>query len=119
MARKRARTEDGQFVPDDPDTEQNEAWVEVPEVEAPKVNPSYRAKQARAPKNDAPKEFTFFVSSEPENASFDLRVGDHLIRGRWDAERAFVHWRVPLEHAEALMKHHHVWSGRIIPTEDK
>ena len=30
--RTRARTDDGQFVPDDPTTPENEAWVETPVV---------------------------------------------------------------------------------------
>ena len=34
MAKKRARNEKGQFVGDDPDTPENEAWVSVGGVEA-------------------------------------------------------------------------------------
>ena len=34
MAKKRARNDKGQFVGDDPDTPENEAWVTVGGVEA-------------------------------------------------------------------------------------
>lgn len=34
MAKKRARNDKGQFVGDDPDTPENEAWVSVGGVEA-------------------------------------------------------------------------------------
>ena len=34
MAKKRARTKSGQFVADDPNTPENEAWVTVSGVEA-------------------------------------------------------------------------------------
>jgi len=35
MAKRRARDEDGKFIPDDPSTPENEAWVEIEET--PKV----------------------------------------------------------------------------------
>jgi CRISPR/Cas system CMR-associated protein Cmr1 (group 7 of RAMP superfamily) len=118
MARKRAHKDDGSFQADDPSTPENEAWVEEDVVqETP--DPSLKAKQNRAPKNDTPSAFVFFVSANEENAAFDIRIGEDRVRGIWDKDRAFVHWRVPRELAEMAKKHHHVWSGRVIICEDK
>tara|TARA_B100000767_G_scaffold244906_1_gene243469 strand:+ start:220 stop:582 length:363 start_codon:yes stop_codon:yes gene_type:complete len=119
MTRKRARTSTGQLKADDPSTpDVNEAWVEVEEAPSP-VAPSMVAKKKKAPKNDTPDECVYFVSSNVENGAFDLMISDDIsINGRWDAERAYVHWRVPREHKEMAMMHHHIWSGRVICCED-
>ena len=122
MTRKRARTKDGHFIADDPNTPENEAWVED-NIEAPKpekkASPAKKARQKKAPKNENKNDYVFFVSSEPENAAFDLRISDdYKVSGRWDAERAYVHWRVPRNLEEMAKLHHHVWSGRIISCED-
>ena len=117
MTRKRARTPTGQLKADDPSTpDVNEAW----EDEAPKKpTPSMTAKKKKAPKNEAPDEFAFFVSADVENGAFDLMINDDVkVAGRWDAERAYVHWRIPREYKQLAMMHHHTWSGRIIPCED-
>ena len=129
MARKRARTEDGQFIADDPSTpEVNEAWVKDavdalngangPEEAAPKTNPTRTAKKRHAPKNEEVSEFAFFVSSNPENSAFDLRINDARIRGVWDENRQYVHWRVPRALKDLAMLHHHIWTGRVISCED-
>lgn len=112
MARKRAHKEDGSFKADDPSTPENEAWIEE------EVDPSKKAKQKRAPKNENPSEFVFFVSSNEENAAFDLRIADVRVRGNWDKDRCHVHWRVPRELADLAKLHHHIWSGRIINAEE-
>tara|TARA_B100000780_G_scaffold128324_1_gene89989 strand:+ start:11192 stop:11551 length:360 start_codon:yes stop_codon:yes gene_type:complete len=117
MARKRAHNSNGSFVADDPNTPENEAWVEEPAQEKA-VDPTRKAKQSRAPKNAEPSAFVFFVSANPENSAFDLRIGDERILGIWDVDRAFVHWRVPRELAELTKLHHHIWSGRVISCED-
>ena len=122
MTRKRARTNDGQFVADDPTTPENEAWVEddAPKAKAaPKTSPARKSRQKNAPKNEEQDKYIFFVSAEPENGAFDLRINDDVkISGRWDAERAYVHWRVPRDLADLAKLHHHIWSGRIISCED-
>lgn len=119
MTPKRARTSKGHYVADDPSTpDVNEAYEE----EAPKAKaaPNVKARQKNAPKNEQKDQFVFFVSSSPENGAFDLRINDDTkISGRWDAERAYVHWRVPRELANLAKMHHHVWSGRIICCEDE
>ena len=115
MARKRARTNEGHFVADDPSTpDVNEAYVSE---EAPKPDASKKAKQRKAPKADTP-EFTMFVSSSPESSVYDLRIGDNKIMGVWDGVREHVSWRVPAALTEAVMQHHFVWSGRIINAEE-
>ena len=110
MAAKRARNSKGHYVKDDPSTpDVNEAYEQ---------EPSKKAKQAKAKKTDAP-DFSWFVSANPENAAYDVRLGDDMrIRGIWDTDRAYVTWKVPSRLTEAMKKHHHVWSGRIIPVED-
>lgn len=128
MARRRARTQDGQFIGDDPATPENEAWVEdavdamngadSTKQEEPKANPTRTAKKRNAPKNEETSEFAFFVSSNPENSAFDLRINDMRIRGIWDENRQYVHWRVPRAMKELAMLHHHIWSGRVISCED-
>ena len=126
MARQRARTEEGQFVADDPATPENEAWVEETMAalngeggpEEKKVNPTRTAKKRHSPKNEEPAEFAFFVSSNPDNSAFDLRVNDLRIRGIWDENRQYVHWRVPRALKDLAMLHHHIWSGRVISCED-
>lgn len=119
MTRKRARTPTGQLKADDPSTpDVNEAWVEV-EEKPRQINPSMVAKKKKAPKNETPDEYAYFVSSNVENGAFDLMINDEVkIPGRWDVERAYVHWRIPREHKEMALLHHHVWSGRIISCED-
>lgn len=118
MTRKRARTEKGHFVADDPSTpDVNEAYEE--EAPKAKASPSTKAKRNNAPKNVEQDKYVFFVSANPENGAFDLRINDDTkISGRWDAERAYVHWRVPRDLAKLAKMHHHVWSGRIICCED-
>ena len=110
MARKRAHNKDGSFKSDDPTTPENEAGEDV--------DPSVKAKQKRAPKNVKPSEFVFFVSANEENAAFDLRIGEDRVRGTWDKDRAYVHWRMPRELADLAKLHHHIWSGRVISCED-
>ena len=117
MAGKRAHNDDGSFKADDPSTPENEAWSEE-EVSQETPDPSLKAKQNRAPKNDTPSAFVFFVSANEENAAFDIRIGEDRVRGTWDKDRAFVHWRVPRELAELAKLHHHIWSGRVISCED-
>ncbi len=110
MAAKRARNSKGHYKKDDPSTpDVNEAYVQ---------DPSMKAKQAKAKTTDAPN-FSWFVSANPENAAYDVRLGDDVrVRGTWDADRAYVTWKVPSAFTEAMKMHHHVWSGRIIPVED-
>ena len=117
MARKRALKADGRFKADDPSTPENEAWIEK-EVSEKVDDPSLKAKQKRAPKNEAPSDFVFFVSANEENAAFDIRIGEDRVRGNWDKDRAFVHWRVPRELAKLAKMHHHIWSGRVISCEE-
>jgi len=114
MAAKRARTKSGHFVSDDPSTPENEAYVNS----TPVVSPSTRAKQKRAPKNEEQSKFVMFVSTNEEPSAFDLRVAESVISGTWDVAREFVHWKVPREQVPNLMKHHHIFTGRIIPAED-
>lgn len=112
MTRKRARTESGHFKADDPNTPENEAWEEAPKKTSTRKS---------APKKAAAPTSHMFVSANPENAAFDIRIGDDIkIKGAWDVQRAFVMWRVPSELLDMVNKHHHVWSGRIVPyTEDE
>ena len=116
MARKRARTKDGHFIADDPNTPENEAWTED-NIEAPKPKKEKKAapKKAAAPKP----QYSMWISSEPENGAWDIRLGDDIkIKGAWDIQRAYVRWKIPTELLDMAMKHHHIWSGRIIPDED-
>tara|TARA_B100000035_G_C20851625_1_gene487673 strand:- start:99 stop:455 length:357 start_codon:yes stop_codon:yes gene_type:complete len=117
MAKKRARNEKGQLIGDDPSTPDiNEAWVED---DAPKKRAaaSKKAKQKKAPKAEE-KAFTMFVSSSPENSVYDLRVGDVKINGIWDGNREHVSWMIPSHLTDIMMKHHFVWSGRVINAEE-
>lgn len=119
MARKRARTATGHYQADDPSTpDVNEAFEQE---EAPKEpSPSKTARQKNAPKNDNKSQYVFYVSAEPENGAFDLRITDDVrVSGRWDAERSYVHWRVPREVSDLAKLHHHIWSGRVICCEDE
>jgi len=116
MARRRAHTSEGHFVSDDPSTpDVNEAYETA---DSPREDASRTAKQRKAPAAGA-EGFTMFVSASPETSVFDLRVGDTKIMGVWDGVREHVSWRVPADLKEIVMKHHFVWSGRIISTEDE
>ena len=115
MARKRARNEKGHYIKDDPNTEKDEAWVEEEEV----IDPSRKAKQAKAPKNENKNEFCFFVTANPEAGVWDFIIGDDRFSGFWDADRSYVHWKIPRAIKENAMKHHHVWSGRVLPADDE
>lgn len=115
MARKRARNEDGHFIADDPNTPENEAWVED---EPSPAKATRKAKQKKAPAKPAQPVFKYFVSANEEASVFDLRIGDVKVRGSWDANREHVFWKVPTELVKNAMQHHHVWAGRIIPAED-
>jgi hypothetical protein len=109
MTRKRARTDEGHFVKDDPDTPENEAYV----------NPSDTAKKNRAPKNTNKSAFVMYVSANEENAAFDIILDeDTKVSGTWDENRSFVHWKVPRAINETIKLHHHIWSGRILCCED-
>tara|TARA_B100000767_G_scaffold272093_1_gene299060 strand:+ start:4404 stop:4751 length:348 start_codon:yes stop_codon:yes gene_type:complete len=114
MARKRARTQDGHFVADDPSTPENEAYVS--ETVAVSETAAKKAVQKKAPK--AAPSFSVFVSAEPENAVFDLRLADNRVMGVWDGTRQYVTWQVPTDLKEAAMMHHHYFTGRIISAED-
>jgi len=126
MARKRARTKDGHFVADDPTTPENEAWVDAEAAVSGEETSDEKAakrekasKKAKAKKAPAPAPaFTMFVSANPEASVYDIRVGDIKVRGIWDGAREHVSWRVPASLTEAMMKHHMVWSGRIINAEE-
>ena len=132
MARKRARNDKGHYIKDDPNTEVNEAWTddeeiiedefiddEEEEVIVEEVDPTRKAKQAKAPKNTNKSEFCFFVSANPEAGVWDFIIGDDRFSGFWDADRAYVHWKIPRSIKENAMKHHHVWSGRVFPADDE
>jgi hypothetical protein len=115
MAKKRARNDKGQLIGDDPSTpDVNEAWVD----DEPKASPKAKAKQKKAPKPEAQSAFSVFISSDEEASVYDLRIGDSRVRGSWDGSRTHVWWKVPNDLVENMMKHHHVWSGRIIKAED-
>lgn len=116
MARKRARTTDGHFIADDPNTPENEAWADE---EAPKKKERKAPPKKKEPTPAAP-QYQMFVSAEPENGAFDIRLGDDVkIKGRWDIQRAFVTWRVPNDLLDVVKMHHHVWSGRIVPFDEE
>lgn len=115
MQKQRARNEDGHYIADDPTTPQNEAWVEQ---EPTTAKAKRKVKQSQAPKKEAASPFTYFVSAGEESSVFDLRVGDVKVRGSWDTGRTHVFWKVPADIVSNAMKHHHIWSGRIIPAED-
>jgi len=110
MALKRARTKSGHYKADDPSTPENEAYEEV--------TPSRVAKQKKAPVNTEKKKFVYFVSANQEPAAFDVRMGEDTVDGYWDEGREHVHWKVPHDKVDAMMNHHHVFTGRIIPAED-
>ena len=84
-----------------------------------RYTPQNATKKAQQ-KTQAESKYTFFVSSDVENAAFDVRVGPDATRinGVWDENRSYVTWKCPTEFADAMKLHHHVWSGRIIPVED-
>ena len=111
MAKKRARNSDGHFIADDPTTEVNEAWVD-------EETPKKKAKQKKAPAKDPSSPFSLYVSADEEASVFDLRIGDSRVRGSWDGSRTHVWWKVPNDLVNAMSKHHHVWSGRIIKADD-
>ena len=117
MAAKRARNSRGHYQQDDPSTpDVNEAYEQEE-----KPDPSLHAKRKKAqPKKASESAFKFFVSSDVENAAFDVRVGPDAVRvnGVWDENRAYVTWKCPTLLAEAFKLHHHVWSGRILAVED-
>ena len=79
-----------------------------------------KAKKAAPKKAAAPKpQYTMWISSEPENGAWDIRLGDDIkIKGAWDIQRAYVRWKIPTELLDMAMQHHHIWSGRIIPDEE-
>ena len=92
---------------------------------AAKAEASKSAQKNRAPKKgpkakdtETSKEFIWYVSRDRETSAFEVTLstkeGNKTIRGAWDAAREFVHWKVPAELKEAMDKHHHVWTGRII-----
>lgn len=115
MARKRARTKDGHFIADDPTTPENEAWVEE-EAQPKKAKKKPAAKKAE-PKAEA--SYHWYISSEPENGSWAISIGDEVkVRGQWDTQRQYVTWKVPNHLNELFKLHHQVWSGRIVPVED-
>ena len=115
MTKKRARNDKGQLIGDDPSTpDVNEAWVD----DEPKASPKTKAKQKKAPVLEASSPFSMYVSSDEESSVFDLRIGDSRVRGSWDGSRTHVWWKVPNDLVNAMSKHHHVWSGRIIKADD-
>jgi hypothetical protein len=115
MARKRARTKDGHFIADDPNTPENEAWTED-NIEAPKPKKEKKA----APKKAAAPAYSMWISSEPENGAWDIRLGDDIkIKGTWDIQRAYVTWKIPTDLLEMAKQHHHIWSGRIVELDEE
>ena len=111
----RARTEDGQFIADDPATpEVNEAWVEV---EPAKPVPSKVRAESKAPA-EKPSGIVYYVSAKPESQPFVLQIADKRVRGSWDMNREYVTWKVPADIAHLADLHHHVFTGRIIRCKD-
>jgi len=106
MARKRARTEDGHFVKDDPATPENEAWVE-----------DEKPKKAKAKAPPAPA-FTWYISSDKETSVFDVQINDDRFSGTWDAARQYVRWKIPTDMKDAMALHHFTWTGRIVEDKD-
>ena len=104
MARKRARTEDGHFVKDDPKTPENEAWVD-----------DDKPKQAKAKPASA---FTWYISSDKETSVFDVQLNDDRFSGTWDAARQYVRWKIPTNFKDAMSIHHFTWTGRIVEDKD-
>lgn len=104
MARKRARTEDGHFVKDDPTTPENEAWVDDEKPKKAKEKPTSA--------------FTWYVSSDKETSVFDVQLNDDRFSGTWDAARQYVRWKIPTELKDAMGVHHFTWTGRIVEDKD-
>jgi len=106
MALKRARNKKGHYIPDDPSTPENEAYVQE---DAPKPTASKSSNSG----------FSWYISSSPENGAFDITLSEDVkVRGSWDVQRQYVTWKVPADLNEMFKMHHHIWSGRIVPKED-
>ena len=118
MAKKRARNDKGQLIGDDPSTpDVNEAWVEEDKPES-REKASKKAKSKKAAPKPSGSAFTMFVSASPESSVYDLRIGETRVTGIWDGAREHVSWRVPSNLTDLMMKHHMVWSGRVINAEE-
>ena len=113
MAKKRARNDKGRLLAT---TLALPMSMKLGSMMNPKRH--QKQKQKKAPKPEAQSAFSVFISSDEEASVYDLRIGDSRVRGSWDGSRTHVWWKVPNDLVENMMKHHHVWSGRIIKAED-
>ena len=59
--------------------------------------------------------FLFLQTKKPVFMILGLVIAEYAA---WDGSRTHVWWKVPNDLVENMMKHHHVWSGRIIKAED-
>lgn len=107
--RRRARTDDGQFIADDPSTpEVNEAWVETPAEEPAKEEPKAEAPKA-APKA-ASAEIVIYESREKEPSMFPA-AGIHPIR---NFSNGRLEWRVRADDVQRFEANHFFMNARIV-----
>ena len=102
---KRARTDEGKFIKDDPSTpDVNEAWVEE----------AVAAEEPKAAKKSAPKpkadDYVWFQSREQEPSMFPV-AGISPIR---NFSSGRLEYRVPAQDVDRFTQNHFVTNARIV-----
>jgi hypothetical protein len=83
-----------------------------------------RAKEAASRQKASEKEkkmdsdFVYFISSNPEQVSFNIRLAGQQFKGTWDDEHEYLCWRIPHKLKDRMMSHFFVKEKRIIVGEE-
>lgn len=83
-----------------------------------------RAKEAASRQKTAEKEknmdsnFVYFISANPEQVSFNIRLAGAQFKGTWDDEHEYLCWRIPYDLKDRMMSHFFVKEKRIILGEE-
>jgi len=59
-------------------------------------------------------DFTVFVSTEPENGTWNMQISGKIYRGFWDGKGTRVNWRIDNAVADRVKDHMHFKNGRIV-----
>lgn len=62
----------------------------------------------------ATKEFSYFISANPEEVAFDIRLAGQRFKGTWDDDHEYLCWRIPYDLTERMLNHFFCVEKRII-----
>lgn len=72
-----------------------------------------KAEQVKT-KDPEKEKFVYFVSANPEEVAFDIRIAGERYKGVWDNDHEHLCWRIPAELKDRMLAHFFCVEKRIV-----